>query len=300
MEFNPSILFGLRWGWLTVWVICIFVLAFFVTLLGVAGVSPWSDVSASRVDGYHHEQCETVDKSGFFLQIHNFWSNSAYLAAGLLIVWLSDSAVGKAIGWVFVSLAFGSGWFHGTLTETGQTFDMVGVYCALTVLIAYAFIELIPLEQDGVWSWIVFAIAVVVGVVAGIFRPGGVLSVSPFKIFDSDWFTPLLVVVLGLYMLLVIWRRGFHFWNPVLGPIVGFLVAGLLALIFKFTDGDKNLLADHNGAYTQCAYDPHGLIQGHALWHFLSAIMFVCFFEYIRSVNGRSRSIFPWRLEDDT
>jgi hypothetical protein len=299
MEFDPSVFFGPRWGWLTIWVICVFVLLFFATLLHVAGATPWSDISAARVDGYHHEQCESVDRSGFFLQFHNFWSNSAYLAAGLLIVWLSDSHIGKAIGWTFIFLAFGSGWFHGTLTETGQTFDMVGVYCALTVLIAYAFIEAIPLDQDGTWSWIVFLIALVLGTIAGLLRPGGILSISPFKIFASDVFTPLLVAVLVGYMFLVIWRNQFRFWNPILGPILGFAIAGLLALVLKFTDGDDNGLAHHNGVLAQCTYDPQGLIQGHAFWHFLSAVMFVCFYEYIRSVRGRSRSVFPWRISDD-
>src|ERR1700756_4471243 len=299
MDFDVSTFFGLRWGWLTVWIICTVVALFFVTMFGVVGVHPWSDVSADRVNGYHHEQCESVDKMSFLLQFHNFWSNFAYLAAGLLIAWLSDSAVGKAIGFTFIFLAFGSAWFHGTLTETGQTFDMVGVYCALTVLISYAFIELIPLEQDGTWAWIAFMVGAVLGIVSGILRPGGLLSVSPFKIFDSDWFTPLLVGVLGIYMLLVSWRRNFQFWNPILGPILGFLGTGLLALIFKFTDGDKNLLASHNGIYSQCLYNPHGVIQGHALWHFFSAVMFVCFFEYIRSVNGRSQSVWPWRISSE-
>ena len=292
MDFDPSTLFGPRWGWLTVWVICFVVSCLLAALLGVAGVHPWSDVTADRVNGYHHEQCETVSKSGFFLQFYNFWSNYAYLAAGLLILWLSDSLIGKAIGVVFIFLAFTSGWFHGTLTETGQTFDIVGVYCALTVLIAYAFIELIPLEQDGPWAWIVFAIAVVIGLFAGIFKPDGLAPIS-FKIFDSSIFTPLLVGVLGIYMFLVIWRRNFRFQNPVLWPIMGFLIAGGLALIFKFTDG--------NGLLTsQCIYTPGGPIQGHSLWHLLSAVMFVCFFEYIRSVNGRSRSVWPWRISDDS
>lgn len=300
MDLNISTFMGPRWGWLTVWVICTFVALFFVMMLTVGGVHPWSDILGSSVDGYHHEQCESVDKTSFLLQFHNFWSNFAYFAAGLLVVWLSDFMIGKAIGIVFIFLAFSSAWFHGTITATGQTFDMVGVYCALTVLIAYAFIETIPLEQDSPGAWIAFIVGLVLGVVAGILRPGGLLSVTPFKVFDSDLFTPVLVLVLGFYMFLVIWRRNFQFWSPILAPILGFIASGLLALIFKFTDGDKNgFLADHDGVYSKCLYDPHGVIQGHALWHFFSAVMFVCFFEYIRSVNGRSRSIWPWRISSD-
>jgi hypothetical protein len=302
MEFNPSVIFGPRWGWLSIWGIFIIVLLIFATVAGV-GVHPWSDVSGASVATYHKEQCESVDTTGFFVQFHNFWSNSAYLAAGLLIVWLSNSGVCKAIGWVFVFLSFTSAWFHGTLTLTGRTFDMVGVYCALMVLIAYAIIESIPLDQDGLWSWVVFIIAALVGFFAGILRPGGLFD-TPVKFFDSDTFTPLLVVVLIVAMVLV----KYHFWHtpdavhpaPLWPPIIGFFGTGVLALIFKFTDGDDNgQFADHHGQIAQCFYDPHGLIQGHALWHFLSAVMFVCCFEYIRSVNGRSRSVFPWRIKDD-
>src|SRR6267378_1857662 len=258
--------------------------------MSVASVHPWSDVSKDRVAWYHQEECEKVDTSSFYLQFLNFWSNFAYLAAGLLVVWLSTSGVGRAIGIVLIVLAVGSGWFHGTLTEFGQTFDMVGVYCALTAMIAFGFIELIPLEQDGLAAWLLFAGASILGVVAGILR-------AKVRFFDSDYFTPLLVGLLVFYMVMV-YLRYKEAKDSLLWPTVAFAGSGLLALIFKFTDGDKNLLAPHGGVFAKCTYDPTSPIQGHALWHVLFAVMFVCIFEFIRSMQSRSESVWPWRLSD--
>jgi Ceramidase len=290
MEITLATFFSKRWGWLTIWVLCFVFFLLLSLIMNVANVHPWSDVSKDRIAWYHQEECEKVDTSAFFLQFLNFWSNFTYLAAGLLIVWLSNSGVGRAIGIVLIVLAVGSGWFHGTLTEFGQTFDMVGVYCALTAMIAYGFVELIPLEQDGIAAWLLLTGALTLGTVAGIIR-------GSLKLFDSDYFTPLLVGLLVFYMVMVFIRYKTT-QDSVLWPIVGFAGSGLLALIFKFTDGDKNVFAPHGGNYAKCTYDPTGLIQGHALWHILSAVMFVCIYEYIRSVQSRSQSVWPWRVQE--
>ena len=287
MDFGSDELQG-RWGWLLLtggfFLLCLIV----VLILHFAKVHPWSGVTADRIAGYHHEQCENVDASGFLLQVHNFWSNFGYLAAGLLILCLSDVGLGRAVGIVLIFLAFGSAWFHGTLTETGQTIDMAGVYAALLAMMAYGFVEMTPLEYDSAASWLLFSGAVALGIVAGFLR----VSV---KFFDSDYFTPFLVFILAVYMFIAIWsypRRG-----PLLAPGLGALGAGLLAVIFKFSDGDDNfLLARHGGDYSKCFYGHGSLIQGHAVWHLLSAVMFVCIFEYFRSLQERSRTVFPWRL----
>ena len=278
-----------RWGWLILWTGFFVVSVLLVIIFHVAGIHPWSDTTSERVAWYHQEQCETVDTSGFFLQVHNFWSNFAYLAAGLLILCLNDSWIGRYIGAVLIFLGLGSGWFHGTLTEFGQTVDMVGVYAALLVLIAYGFVEMIPLEQDGPWAWTVVLTATVIGAVGGILR-------TKIKFFDSDYFTPLLVFILLAYMGCVALRYNMKAQDSAVMPFLGFLALGVVALIFKFTDGDKNLLANYGGIYDKCFYGHSSIVQGHALWHALSAGMFVCVFEYFRSFLARSRTVWPWRL----
>jgi len=72
------------------------------------------------------------------------------------------------------------------------------------------------------------------------------------------------------------------------------VVVGVLALVCKFTDGTKNLFAKHDGNLGECFWGEESPIQGHALWHALSAVMFLCMFEFFRYMGGRSRSVFPW------
>jgi hypothetical protein len=285
--FRPGWLTG-RWGWLILWSGFFFFSVLLILILQLAGVHPWSNSTAERIDSYHHEQCEAVNTSAFFLQVHNFWSNYVYIAAGLLILCLNDSWTGRYIGAVLLFLGFGSAWFHGTLAETGQTVDMMGVYAVLLVMIAYGFIELIPLENDGTAVWVILALATILGLLAGYLR-------GSLKLFDSDYFTPYLVFFLLCYQGLLRWRYR-KAQEPVLAPFLAFLGFGVIALLFKFTDGDKNLLADYGGDYEKCLYGHNSLIQGHAQWHALSAVMFVCIFEYIRSFLARSRTAWPWRL----
>lgn len=278
-----------RWGWLIITGVCFLLLLIIVMVLHFTPVRPWADVTAGRIAWYHKEQCETVDTSGFLLQVHNFWSNFAYLGAGLLILCLNDSLLGRGVGTVLIFLAFGSALFHGTLTEVGQTVDMAGVYAVLLAMCAYGFVEMVPLEYDAAATWLIFSGAVLLGIVAGVIR----LTV---RFFSSDYFTPFLVFVLVIYMVsgALRYERG---RGPLLWPAIAAGVSGLLAVIFKFTDGDDNfLLAQHGGDYEKCFYGHSSIIQGHALWHVLSAVMFVCVFEFFRSLLERSRTVWPWRI----
>jgi len=293
MDFPLSDLLPKAWNWTLLWAACLVLVLLLSLVMNLAGAHPWSSTTADRIDQYRHEQCETVDKSAFFLQSMNFWSNFAYLAAGLLVIWRSDFAFGKAIGWVLIALAIGSGWFHGTLTETGQTADMMGVYCALLVMILYGLLKVLAVSSDSVTAWVLFIVFMGIGCLAGITR-------THVHFFDSDYFTPMLVFILFVYMIVeaigsIDWSNsGFIYfawrtnWVPVLlWTSVAFL-SGLVAVIFKFTDGDKNLAAKHDGDYSKCLYDHGSIIQGHALWHIFSAVMFWAIFEYIRATDRRT------------
>jgi hypothetical protein len=262
-------------------------------VMTIAGAHPWVHTTPDRVEGYRHEHCETVDAKGVFVQGVNFWSNFAYLAAGLLILSRSDFAFGKAVGIVLIFLAFGSGWYHGTITETGQTADMMGVYCALLVMIVYAMLKVMSISSDSTAAWLLFIVFMALGCFAGILR-------TKLHFFDSDYFTPLLVGILVIYMVVeaigpIDWgQSGFIYfawktdWRPVLLWTTVAVLSGLVAVIFKFTDGSKNLFADHGGDYSKCAYDHGSIIQGHALWHIFSAVMFVAIFEYIYATSDRT------------
>jgi len=290
MDFPLSNLLPDNWNWTLLWAACFVLLLLIVLVMSIFSVHPWSDTTPDRIGQYQHEHCETVNLSGFFLQTMNFWSNFAYLAAGLLILSQADFAFGKAIGWVLIALAIGSGWYHGTLTETGQTADIMGVYCALLVMILYALTKVLAISKDSVTAWVLFVLFMVLGCVAGILR-------VKIHFFDSEYFTPMLVIILFIYMVVeaigsINWEQsGFLYfawstdWRPVLLWTSVAMVAGLAALFLKFTDGDKNLFAAFKEDYSKCIYGHSSIIQGHALWHVASAAMFVAIFEYIRATD---------------
>ncbi|WP_026605673.1 ceramidase domain-containing protein [Methylocapsa acidiphila] len=270
-------------------------LALIFLLLGLLHIHPWAHVAADRVTSYHKEQCELVNTSGFFLQFHNFWSNAAYLAVGLLIFTLNKAWTGWTVGAALIILAICSGWFHGTLSEFGQTVDIMGVYAVLLALVAYGFIEMVPLEYDDPWAFVIMFSAIAIGLVGGIVR-------AKVHFFDSDYFTPFLVFILIVYMISGALR---YVRDPktraapgdgLLAPLALAVLPALAAVVFKFSDGDDNaFLARHGGDYAKCFYGPSSLVQGHALWHVFSALMFLGVFEFFRSLLARSNSVLPWR-----
>lgn len=296
MSEKPQVSMSLvrRWSWLIICGGCILVVACIALLGSVASGSPWADVASTDVKAYRSEQCEAIDKTAFFLQIANFWSNFAYLAAGLMILFFNRSMPGRFIGGSLCFLALCSAWFHGTLTGLGQTLDIVGVYAVLLAIVAYGFIELMNWEYDDWQSWALMIGAVVVAFIGGFLR-------SEVIVFNSDVFTPALVVVIIGWMVWSALARntprgvepaaeGNMWWG--FGITVS---AGLFALVFKYTDGTDNLLAKHDGHYYECLYSHTSVIQGHALWHIFTAVMFVGMFEYFRAFRMRSESPFPWR-----
>ena len=283
-----------RWSWLIICGGCILVVACIALLGSIASGSPWADVTSDQVMSYRHEQCEAVDKTAFFLQIANFWSNFAYLAAGLMILFFNRSMPGRFVGGYLCFLAVCSAWFHGTLTGIGKTLDIVGVYAVLLAIIAYGLIELMDWSYDEWQSWLLMIAAGVIGVITGFLR-------TDVFLFDSDLFTPaLVVIIIGGMVWAALARKTRMGIEPVaevnMWWALGVTVAtGLLALVFKYTDGTKNILAQHDGHYYECLYSHTSVLQGHALWHIFTGVMFVGMFEYFRAFRMRSESPFPWR-----
>jgi hypothetical protein len=288
-------LLSTRWSWLTIFLASFLLFFLFFLIMSAASVHPWSDITQDRITGYHHEQCEVIKPTSFFLQVWNFWSNFAYLLVGLMVLLRAASNAIRFIGIVFIFLALGSAYFHGTITGLGQTIDIMGVYVALIALIAYALIVRRRLNEtlyqfddtEDITAPIYLILSVVIGVLTAIYRT----SAGP--LFDSSYFTPALVLIL---LGLSIWFCLEHDSDSdLLLPGILALVFGAFACIFKFTDGTDNLFASHNSNLAACTYSSTGFIQGHALWHVLSAFMFLCVIEFLRSIHGDSDDgIFPW------
>lgn len=286
--------FARRWSWLFCFGGCVLVVALIALVGSLGGRSPWTP-DAARIADYNAEQCELVNVDGFFLQFHNFWSNFTFLAGGMLILFFNRAMPGWFVGGTMCLLAFGSAWFHGTLTGTGQTMDLVGVYAVLLTIVAYGFVEIVGWSYADWRSWLVMIVAVGLAVLGGIIRHSD-------NFFESGRFAAMTVIIIVGYMVTAAFvpqargkidpaSEGNMLWAA--GVTV---FSGVLALLFKFTDGtDNGPLASHDRVYSECFYGPTSIIQGHALWHFFSGVMFVAMFEYFRALRMRSESPFPWR-----
>jgi hypothetical protein len=309
------------WGWLIIWIPVLAVFIAIAVIGNAAGGDLWKP-SIDRICSYREEQLELVRIGSLFLQVANFWSNFAYLAVGLIIFFRNGSFIGRGTGLAFVFLAFGSGYFHGSLTEFGQFLDIVGIYMALLALIFHGVIESFDLETstDNVRNW--FWFTMVCGMFAG-FSKGEI----PWH--KSDIGAGILGGVIGALMIYWIFAAlligGFSskdFRSLVFPFLLAILCFGAAAF-FKF--GDKR---DLERTYQKCevkvrgetvkfealetctekappgspanpanvwTYGSESVIQGHALWHFFSAFGMLGIFEFFTSLRRRSGSVRPWR-----
>jgi hypothetical protein len=287
MTLLPDRWLSSRWGWLVVTAAVLVGFMLIVAVLALVGAHPQADLTARGIAGYAEEQCERLRTGAVLVQVVNFWSNAAYVAVGLLVSLRSEDLSLRIVGGALVLLGACSGWFHGFKTEFGQTLDIVGVYLVLLAIIIYGVLELLHVTDRAV-IWISMGGALMLSIVTGFLR-------SDVDVFDSDVFTPILatIVVLGmLTVFAVAYFGGNPLWRPLGNVLLVTVGLGLLALVFKYTDGTDNApLANHNGNIAECLYDPDSPLQGHALWHILSALMFLGMIEFFRVRGYRTESV---------
>ena len=317
------------WGWLIIWAPCLAVLIAVALILGSADVHPWAP-SIDRIFEYRKEQREDVTDTGLFVQLANFWSNFAYLAVGLVMFLRSGTFVGRGTGMAFVFLAVMSGFFHGTLTSTGQTLDIVGVYLALLGLMWHGFVEAFDMQTSSQsvrdWFWFLMLCGLFMGFTKG----------------DIPWHgSDIVAGVVGL-TIVVLMIVGFFNNRPktatieekraadtnwtgrVIGPAFFVLFFFILAGLFKYGDfsdvksTSKPCIEQKNeaGMLLSCApafdyeitgkkwfvwdddswaFGKNSVLQGHALWHVFSALGMLCIFEYFTSLRRKGGSVLPWR-----
>jgi hypothetical protein len=315
------------WGWLIIWVPSLVVVVALALIGTAADVHIWQP-DAQRVCFYRQEQTELVT-TGFFVQLANFWSNFGYLAVGLLILLRSGTTIGIGTGAAFILLALGSGYYHGSLAVTAQTFDIAGIDMVLLALILHGIVESCDLETSSARIrnaiWLVLLVGLFIG-----FTKGDVVWHS------STIFSILSGVVLAVIMVFGYinhtrkynYSAGSSWHSQVLAPGLFALVTFALAAVFKYGDmtdvtevwakctvlgrltggsapasidrcvfdlcqiGKGGYLVWSDGSW---AFSRTSLIQGHALWHIFSAVALMLVFEYFTSFRNKTGSIRPWR-----
>jgi len=214
--------------------------------------------------------CEAIG-TGFIRQPIDTWSNLAFVLVGLLILEdvLRPSSIRSnllarrrvyvivyAVAVILIGL--GSWFYHASLTFVGQWFDVMGMYLLGTFMVLYNVARLRPLgSRNFAVSYVLFNLAL-----------GFSLIVVPEL--RRYLFGLLLVVTIALEVVIHRQRetqiRTIYF-------IAALLSYGLAQIIWTL---DLNHIV--------C--DPDGVLQGHAVWHVLTALSAGLLYLYYRSERG--------------
>ncbi len=227
--------------------------------------------------------CENFVRPGALIkQPANTWSNLGFVGVGLLLLWRIGSdrsspavrnnpmttATHFASGYAAVALFLGPGsmFFHGSLTQWGGWID------TFSLILFGSFGLLYALTRIFRWPGTLFGLLyAVVNAALGIFT----------------WFvdgtgTPIftgLVVAWVLTELVILWRKpkGLQRDWPWLAAALGTFAVALV--IWSLSQTDRPLC------------NPDSLLQGHAIWHLLSAVVAGCVFLYLRTETAPQRAV---------
>ncbi len=221
------------------------------------------------------EYCEFNRVTRFFHQPMNTYSNLAYFFWGVLTLLIARHdhqtqdkpgqnrlekfpLISALMGVCFIYLSVGSAFFHASLTYAGQRVDMNGTYGIMITLSGIALyhvlykIRLVGIQKIG---WVVGLVAVI----------GAFYWVA--LIVSSSLLVPALILFLnGLMAINYIQFRK----ERSLGLIIMSLVLIVAAIKIRTLDVQK------------VGCDPHSFIQGHAIWHFLTALSSFCSYAFFR------------------
>ncbi len=236
-----------------------------------------SPVASHTMD--HVPYCEAL-QGGIFAQPVNTLSNVYYSLVGLFSLFMvgRDRAprnvgasprtlVGSVLGWVALLLGLGSAAFHGTLSHWGGLIDNV----AMNLLVSFVLVHDLTRLEGWSRKTLTLIYAAVNGVTTAVLLHDDSCSLGLFA---------LLVLAAGLAECMVVCPAWFPWTSHrLVGRRVPYL-GGALGT-FAFAWGIWRL-SDTGGAL--CASD--SLLQGHALWHLLTAATIGLLVLYLRSERG--------------
>lgn len=218
--------------------------------------------------------CEQA-RPGAVAEPSNTFSNLAFVLVGLLVlqhgrhtarsappggrnVMLGHRAYPLMYGAALVLLGFGSFFYHASLTTLGRWLDVMGMYLLASFIALYNWTRIRPARG------MTFAAAYVLLNVA----LGAALALNPsirLRLFSAlIW----LGIALEVYLLMV--RR------PAIQYRYYFAALGCFALAYGIWILDNELIV--------C--NPYAPLQGHAIWHMLTAVAAGLIYRFYVSENG--------------
>ncbi len=259
---------------------------FFVLVIGIVfflafkNVPVWQDwIPADEF--LNPEYGEQIFVDSIFRTRMNTWSNLVYICFGFYVIgiaiydWKRKLSLNRGylshtpilsflFGLAAIYLGLGSSLFHASLTRYGQQFDVGGMYATMICLVSIALGSWLPKIQFSRKS----------------------------RIFPSWPLLALLVIFFSIYFTWYKWDYSFSEISGYLSGIlflfagvsliqpgkrlqIGWFIAGVIAIIL----GSKIRDLDIADQFT----NPESVFQGHAVWHFVSCLMYVFLYLYFRS-----------------
>ena len=275
----PPSVHGLAWG-----ALALLILGLAAVDHRLAGADFWRDWMPSA-ELRHPAYAEAVHPADFFRTRANTWSNLAYVLVGFyalaLAAWdarrglpagagylVRTPSLGALFGFACVYLGLASGFFHASLTRTGQQWDVASMYAPLIAGIALDLGRWYPCWRIGRRSsrpatWPVLAGGAVVAC--------ALLNRYKWSM-RSGVVLPTLILAAGVGALLngLTGRWRWNWWW--LLPATFTLVAARLCWQW-----------DVAGKFS----GPTDWWQGHAIWHLLTAASLACLYAHHRAESPR-------------
>lgn len=228
---------------------------------------PWSGWTPPNVDWCEEQLCS------YIVNPADTWSNLAYIALGWLM-WRHARRLGRPDLEIFgpagVAVGVFSFAYHASYTYFLQFFDFVGMFLFCFTVITANALRLGWVEPRRQWAFLI----------------GGTVGFSALVPIVSETSVPIQSLV-ALLILTIIGQEGLiRVRQPAGAPPVRYgLFAAALALIAA---AGLSSLAD----VTRTVCDPtNHFIQGHALWHVLSACSLYALYLFYASMPGRRKSM---------
>jgi len=253
--------------------------------LFVLGAFSW--VESSRADECVEEgtcYCERF-RPGMIKQPSNTWSNLGFVVVGLVLLAILPAAHAGSgrnpmeersvysvlYGCVVVFLGPGSMFFHASMKKWGGWIDNFSMLLFTGFLLVYDFTGIV--NGGKTLFWIVYVVLVVLLGLVSWFFPR-----SPIKGFSTG--------SLAFGAMAIVWVVLQVFAIPGIGGIDrdnGTAILLLLAAAIVFAVA---FLIQQRSQTGRPWWQPDTLVQGHALWHLLTAATTVILFFYLRTEIG--------------